>query len=296
MAGRVAFVGREDELSRLVGALGGDARLVLVTGDAGVGKTRFAGEGMARAAAGGMVVAWGECLPLAHALPLLPVISALDGLARLDEGKVLAVGLDAAPGFVRGEVERLLPQLGPGSGPSLGGRDGGWERERLFAGVAELLSAVAAGSAALRAALAAAHGHQPLLAQIRALAESARIPLHTPAAPRHRPTHVPPMGLPGASWRCCSSASGVLAQPRPGSVARRPRRPLGSREGQQQCRARAWDGSLVRKEPTAQALPAEPAATPSRMLVAPRFGLPTCAHLVPFQCRISVLSPVPLAK
>jgi DNA-binding SARP family transcriptional activator len=148
VAGRVAFVGREGELSRLVSALGGNARLVLVIGDAGVGKTRFAGEGMARAAAGGMVVAWGECLPLARALPLLPVISALDGLARLDEGRVLAVGLDAAPGFVRGVVGRLLPQLGPGGGPSLGGRDGGWERERLFAGVAELLSAVAAASGA----------------------------------------------------------------------------------------------------------------------------------------------------
>jgi hypothetical protein len=32
---------------------------------------------------------------------------------------------------------------------------------------------------------------------------------------------------------------------------------------QQQCRARAWDGSVVRKEPTAQLLPAEVAATPS---------------------------------
>jgi DNA-binding SARP family transcriptional activator len=126
MPGRVAFVGREGELSRLVGALGGDALLALVTGDAGVGKTRFAGEGMARAAAAGMVVAWGECLPLARALPLLPVISALDGLARLDEGRVLADGLDAAPGFVRGEMGRLLPHLGPGGGPSLGGRDGGW--------------------------------------------------------------------------------------------------------------------------------------------------------------------------
>ena len=65
MAGAVAFVGREGELSRLLGALGGDTRLVLVTGDAGVGKTRFVGEGMARAVAAGMVVVRGECLPLA---------------------------------------------------------------------------------------------------------------------------------------------------------------------------------------------------------------------------------------
>jgi transcriptional regulator with XRE-family HTH domain len=34
-----AFAGREPELWRLLGALGGDARMVLVTGDAGVGKT-----------------------------------------------------------------------------------------------------------------------------------------------------------------------------------------------------------------------------------------------------------------
>jgi len=32
MAGPVAFIGREGELSRLLGALGGDARMVLVVG------------------------------------------------------------------------------------------------------------------------------------------------------------------------------------------------------------------------------------------------------------------------
>jgi len=69
MAAPVAFVGRENELSRLLAALGGDAGLVLVVGDAGVGKTRFADEGMARAAAAGMVLVRGECLPLTEALP-----------------------------------------------------------------------------------------------------------------------------------------------------------------------------------------------------------------------------------
>ena len=51
MAGPVPLVGREGELSRLVGALGGDAPMVLVTRDAGVGKARLVAEGMARAAA-----------------------------------------------------------------------------------------------------------------------------------------------------------------------------------------------------------------------------------------------------
>src|SRR5580700_1251502 len=101
----VGFVGREVELSRLLAALGGDARLVLVVGDAGVGKTRFAGEGMAQAEAAGVVMVrggggWrggGECLPLAGTLPLLPVAGALGELARLDGGGVLEAGLAAAP-------------------------------------------------------------------------------------------------------------------------------------------------------------------------------------------------------
>ena len=150
MAAPVAFVGREGELSRLLAALGGETRLVLVVGDAGVGKTRFAAEGMARAAAAGMVMVRGECLPLAETLPLLPVAAALGELARLDGGALMAAGLAAAPGYVRGEVGRLVPGLGPGGGP--GGRDEGWQRERLFAGVAELL-AVVAGSAGCRVGL-----------------------------------------------------------------------------------------------------------------------------------------------
>ena len=114
MAGPAAFVGREGELSRLLGALGGEARLVLVVGDAGVGKTRFVAEGMDRAAAAGMVMVRGECLPLAGPLPLLPVADALAELARLEDGRLLAAALDAAPGYARQEVARLVPGLGPG--------------------------------------------------------------------------------------------------------------------------------------------------------------------------------------
>ena len=146
MAGPVRFVGREGELSRLLEALGGDVRLVLVVGDAGSGKTRFVAEAMVRAAAAGMVMVRGECLPLAGALPLLPVADALGELARLDGGGLLAAALDAAPGYVRDEVGRLLPGLGSGDGPVRDGRAGEWSRERLFAGVAEVLAVVAGAS------------------------------------------------------------------------------------------------------------------------------------------------------
>jgi hypothetical protein len=68
VAGLARFVGRERELSRLRTALGAGTRLLLVVGDAGVGKTRFAGVGVRRAAADGLVPVWGRCLPLAGKL------------------------------------------------------------------------------------------------------------------------------------------------------------------------------------------------------------------------------------
>jgi DNA-binding CsgD family transcriptional regulator len=150
MPGLVGFVGREAELSRLLGALGGDARLVLVVGDAGVGKTRFVAEGIARAEAAGMVMVRGECLPLTGTLPLLPMADAVAELGRRQGGRLLGAALDAAPEYVREEVGRLVPGLDPKSprgGTAPDGRDGEWSRERLFAGVADLLAAVAGRSA-----------------------------------------------------------------------------------------------------------------------------------------------------
>jgi len=143
----VAFVGRESELSHLVGALAGDTRMVLVMGEAGVGKSRFVAEGMTRAAAGRMPCVSGACLPLAGTLPLLPVAEALGELARLDGGRLLEAALGTTPPYVRAEVGRLLPQLGPGAAVA---DERGDERrqERLFAAVAELLEAAAGGSAA----------------------------------------------------------------------------------------------------------------------------------------------------
>jgi predicted ATPase len=143
VAGPVALAGRARELSRLLVALGGDARLVLVTGEAGVGKTRFTAEGIARASAGRMVVVRGECLPLAHEIPLLAVSAALRELAAMDGGAVLDAALETAPGFARGEVGRLLLALGLGGGSAAGGRDGEWRRQRLLSAVAELLDRLA---------------------------------------------------------------------------------------------------------------------------------------------------------
>jgi predicted ATPase len=142
MAGTGVFVGREGELSRLRSALAERARLVLVVGDARIGKTRFVSEGLARAAASGMSVISGGCLPLAVKLPLLPVADALDGLSRLDGGALFEAALAAAPDYVRPEVARLLPRLAAGE-RAAGEPVEGWRHQRLFAAVAELLTGVA---------------------------------------------------------------------------------------------------------------------------------------------------------
>jgi DNA-binding CsgD family transcriptional regulator len=146
MAGPGVFVGRERELSRLGSALAARARLVLVVGDAGIGKTRFVGEGLAWAAASEMSVITGGCLPLAEKLPLLPVADALAELSRLDGGAPFEAALEAAPAYVRPEVARLLPRL-DASEPEATGPVEGWRHERLFAAVAELLGGVARRSA-----------------------------------------------------------------------------------------------------------------------------------------------------
>ena len=143
VAGSLGFVGRERELSRLRAVVGGgDARLLLVMGDAGVGKTRLVSEGMRRASADGAVAVWGGCLPMRETLPLLPVADALAELSRVDGGELLDAALAVSPRYVRPEVERLLPQLGSGTAEPSGLGDSG-QRDRLFAAIAELLGAVA---------------------------------------------------------------------------------------------------------------------------------------------------------
>ncbi len=143
MAGTGVFVGRAGELSRLESALADRARLVLVVGDAGIGKTRLVCEGLAGARPGAarLIAVSGGCLPLAAKLPLLPVADALAELSRLDGGEPFEAALEAAPAYVRPEVARLLPRLAGEASRAKAVE--GWRHERLFAAVAELLGGVA---------------------------------------------------------------------------------------------------------------------------------------------------------
>ena len=75
------------------------------------------------------------------------MVDALGELYRVDGGELLEAALAATPRYVRIEVERLLPQLGSGAAEPSGRGESG-QRDRLFAAVAELLSAVPRGNAA----------------------------------------------------------------------------------------------------------------------------------------------------
>jgi DNA-binding CsgD family transcriptional regulator/tetratricopeptide (TPR) repeat protein len=108
------FVGRRDELASLAGpmrrAQDSEPGCALIGGEAGVGKTRLAGELAARAAAAGFTVLVGHCIELgAEGLPLAPLVDALRALARTTPPEELAELLGpAGPG-----LGRLLPELAP---------------------------------------------------------------------------------------------------------------------------------------------------------------------------------------
>jgi DNA-binding CsgD family transcriptional regulator/tetratricopeptide (TPR) repeat protein len=121
MGGRVSspvFVGRAGELERLetarVGAASFTPALVLLGGEAGVGKTRLVTELTARCVADGARVLVGGCLPLGEgALPYAPVVEALRTLvADLRAGTVRELAGPSWP-----EVTRLLPALGDPADP-----------------------------------------------------------------------------------------------------------------------------------------------------------------------------------
>jgi len=137
-----SLVGRTRELTELDAALGrvreGRPSAVLVGGEAGVGKSRLAGEFGARARAAGAVrVLCGYCLDLsAEGLPFAPFTGMLRELVR----ELGADGLAALlPGQSARELARLLPELGE---PIVQG-DPGEARARMFGQVLALLQHLA---------------------------------------------------------------------------------------------------------------------------------------------------------
>ncbi|MGN6242826.1 MAG: ATP-binding protein, partial [Motilibacteraceae bacterium] len=138
------FAGRQAELATLRAAVAraqdGDPGVVLVTGEAGIGKSRLVEEATAAAAAAGARVLVGACVDLGEdALPHAPLVAALRDVVR-------AEGADAVASLVPGRVDvlaALVPELG--SAPGAGGLPRGQLHEVLL----DLLDALAASGGGL---------------------------------------------------------------------------------------------------------------------------------------------------
>lgn len=105
------FMGRIEEFRRLKElaefAKEASGSLVLIAGEAGIGKTRLAEEIAKEAKRLGLLVLVGHCLEMEGAPPFLPIIEAIEHAARIVGPEALREALgDNAP-----EVAKLLPDL-----------------------------------------------------------------------------------------------------------------------------------------------------------------------------------------
>jgi DNA-binding NarL/FixJ family response regulator len=140
-AGRM--VGRDGELGRLLSLLddaeAGRSVVALVSGDAGVGKTRLIGEVTRLAAGRGFTVLSGQCAELGDSVPYLPLADALRGAAQ-------STGVRDALSS-RPALGRLLPE--GGEGPIADSDRSGLARQQMFGGVLGLLAELAAATPVL---------------------------------------------------------------------------------------------------------------------------------------------------
>ncbi|WP_158088865.1 ATP-binding protein [Thermoactinospora rubra] len=148
-----AFVGRDEELARLrsayVQAVQSRPVLALVSGEAGIGKTRLVEE-FAQALPERACVLWGRCVDLgAEGLPFAPFASAFRRLVR-DRGVEAITTLLPESGC--GGLMGLLPELaGPSRSPASGaagdpapGLGPAYGRTHLFGEIATLFERLAA--------------------------------------------------------------------------------------------------------------------------------------------------------
>jgi len=131
------LVGRRSELAELDAALegvgGGGVGLVVVEGEAGMGKTTLV-RSWSRLLAQDAVVLHGRCDELGRDLPLQPVSDALADHLR-------DIGTDRATALVGGDADTLAPLLGPITGATATVvADAQVARDRVFAALAATVS------------------------------------------------------------------------------------------------------------------------------------------------------------
>jgi DNA-binding NarL/FixJ family response regulator len=162
MAGRIVspeLIGREADLAILARALAdatGQARTVLVGGEAGIGKSRLLAEALERARSEGALVLAGGCVGLADgSLPFAPIVEAIRPLVRASEE--LPADDDPAgrtgvlPDAALVALRSVAADLGLRGVSHVGVSDASelrpeWARSRLYEAVLELLRRLAEAS------------------------------------------------------------------------------------------------------------------------------------------------------
>ncbi len=140
------MVERDSELialeQLLVQAAGGQCRMVLLEGEAGVGKSRLADEAVRRGQASGFEVLIGKCSERDRDFPFAPFVDALrQRLTSTSEGPAMLLGPQAS------ELAELLPEhpsiVVPGTTASEFSPE--QSKRRLFEGIVALLRRLATG-------------------------------------------------------------------------------------------------------------------------------------------------------
>jgi len=137
---RIPFVGRADELNRIrhrwEAAKNGAMGVHLITGDAGIGKTRLMTELASEVGRSGDIVARARCFESGARLALAPLAEWLSSQRLAAERSRLA------PAWAD-EVERLVPSAGASKhGPPQAMTDA-WQRHRFFEGLVQAVLAPA---------------------------------------------------------------------------------------------------------------------------------------------------------
>ncbi len=143
---RGPLVGRAGELSRLTDLLAqaaaGQPVVTLISGDAGVGKTRLVTELAGAARRTGWTVLSGRCAELADTVPYLPLADALRDAAAAAPDGVLRDALAARP-----VLSQLLPDTG--GRPVASADVPGLAQQQLFGAVLGMLTELAAAAPVL---------------------------------------------------------------------------------------------------------------------------------------------------
>ncbi len=130
------IAGRKPELTAVRRHLESGTGLLLVTGEAGIGKTRLVSTAVESSAP---VVLTGHCLPLSSEVPLLPVVDVLRQATTHGDGGWWRDAMASAPAYVPGVLGALLPELDAAGPP-----DDSVGRHLLTPAVGAALTALAA--------------------------------------------------------------------------------------------------------------------------------------------------------